>query len=40
MKRFPYAIVFAETASEYVAIAVMHLRRRPGYWLTRIAEED
>jgi hypothetical protein len=34
--RFPYAIVFVETASEYVVIAVMHLRRRPGYWLSRI----
>jgi len=36
MHRFPYAIVFAEVANEYVVIAVMHLRRRPGYWLSRI----
>ncbi|MBX3199601.1 MAG: hypothetical protein KF894_15810 [Labilithrix sp.] len=40
LRRFPYAIVFAETTSEYVVIAVMHLRRRPGYWLSRIAESS
>ena len=38
VRRFPYAIVFAEAANEYVVIAVMHLRRRPGYWLSRIEE--
>ena len=34
--RFPYAVVFAESTTEYVVIAVMHLRRRPGYWLSRV----
>lgn len=38
VRRFPYAIVFAETPNEYVVIAVMHLRRRPGYWRSRIDE--
>ena len=36
VRRFPYAIVFAETATEYVVVAVMHLRRQPGYWLARL----
>jgi toxin ParE1/3/4 len=36
--RFPYAVVFAEGAHEYVVIGVMHLRRRPGYWLSRLDE--
>lgn len=35
IERFPYAIVFVESADEYVVVAVMHLRRRPGYWLSR-----
>lgn len=34
--RFPYAVVFAESTTEYVVIAVMHLRRQPGYWLARL----
>ena len=38
VQRFPYAVVFAESATEYVVIAVMHLRRRPGYWLSRLEE--
>ena len=38
LQRFPYAVVFAESATEYVVIAVMHLRRRPGYWLSRLGE--
>lgn len=36
--RFPYVIVFVESTTEYVVIAAMHLRRRPGYWLTRLGE--
>ena len=33
--RFPYGIIF-RNKEEYVEIvAVMHLRRRPGYWKTR-----
>ena|SRR5258706_15913729 len=39
LRRFPYAIVFAESATEYVVIAVMHLKRRPGYWLSRLQDE-
>ena len=39
LHRFPYAVVFAESTTEYVVIAVMHLRRRPGYWLSRLDEQ-
>ncbi len=38
LHRFPYAVVFLEGPTEYVVIAVMHLRRRPGYWLSRVGE--
>lgn len=40
LHRFPYAVVFAESDTEYVVIAAMHLRRRPGYWLTRLVETE
>ena len=40
LHRFPYAVVFAETTTEYVVIAVMHLRRRPGYWRSRLVPQE
>ncbi|MBI2394699.1 MAG: type II toxin-antitoxin system RelE/ParE family toxin [Deltaproteobacteria bacterium] len=36
LRRFPYLIVFVETATDYVVVAIMHRRRRPGYWASRI----
>lgn len=38
--RFPYVIVFAETPTEYVVLAVMHRRRRPGYWSSRVVRSQ
>jgi plasmid stabilization system protein ParE len=35
-KRFPYAVVFIEMPKTIRVIAVMHERRRPGYWKGRI----
>ena len=35
-KRFPYAIVFIEMPRTIRVIAVMHERRRPGYWKARL----
>jgi len=35
-KRFPYAIVFIELPKTIRVIAIMHERRRPGYWKNRI----
>lgn len=32
LKRFPFGVLYAVTADEVVIVAVMHLRRRPGYW--------
>jgi hypothetical protein len=39
LRRFPYAIIFVERPGEFVVLAVMHLRRRPGYWLSRVQDE-
>ena len=33
--RFPYAPIFRERTDVIEIIAVMHLRRRPGYWRQR-----
>ena len=35
--RFPYAIVFRETANEIDIVAFAHGRRRPGYWRERLS---
>lgn len=32
LPRFPYALVFVELDDAYELVALMHLRRRPGYW--------
>ena len=35
-KRFPFGILYIAAADEIVVLAVMHLRRRPGYWQDRL----
>ena len=37
--RFPYGIVYFVEREEIIIAAVMHLRRRPDYWLNRLTEE-
>lgn len=34
-RRFPFGVVYRETAEVVWVLAVMHLRRRPGYWKDR-----
>jgi hypothetical protein len=34
--RFPYAVLYRPDPDEIVVVAVMHQRRRPGYWLGRM----
>ncbi len=34
---FPYAIVFLEKPEHLWIVAVMHMKRRPGYWRGRLA---
>ena len=36
LRRFPWSLVFRETASGLEIIAVVHSRRRPGYWRSRV----
>ena len=35
LRRFPHAVIYQTTATELRVIAIMHERRRPGYWLSR-----
>jgi plasmid stabilization system protein ParE len=34
-RTFPFGILFRDTSSHIEIIAVMHLRREPGYWKER-----
>lgn len=34
--RFPFAIIYSQRAGGLLVIAVMHLKRRPGYWRSRL----
>jgi toxin ParE1/3/4 len=36
LRRFPFGILYQVDPEEIVIIAVMHLRRRPGYWSDRV----
>jgi len=33
--RFPFVVFFRATSDEIVVAAVVHVRRRPGYWTAR-----
>jgi toxin ParE1/3/4 len=34
--RFPFAVVYSQRANNLLVIAVMHLKRRPNYWRSRL----
>lgn len=36
LKRFSFGVLYAVTADKVVIVAVMHLRRQPGYWEDRL----
>src|SRR2546428_173623 len=40
LPRFPYAVVFIDLGTELRVLAVAHAKRRPGYWLNRVAREE
>lgn len=39
LPRFPFALVFVELEDHFLVVAVAHLKRRPGYWLTRLEDD-
>jgi hypothetical protein len=36
VKRFPYGILYGIDVDKIFVVAIMHLHRKPGYWLSRI----
>lgn len=34
--RFPYGVIYSATKDRVDVIAIMHLKRRPGYWKSRV----
>lgn len=39
-RRFPYALIYIEEPDRVLVLAVMHQRRRPGYWKGRIKPDS
>lgn len=35
---FPYAVIYLEQEDRLWIVAVMHMKRRPGYWKPRLSE--
>ena len=38
LKRFPYGIIDQVLPDESIVLAVMHLSRRPDFWINRLEE--
>ena len=38
LTRFPLGIVYVNPDDDIIVFAVMHLRRRPGYWRERLKD--
>lgn len=36
VRKFPYWVVFVEEPNRILVLALMHVRRRPGYWRRRL----
>jgi len=36
--RFPYGVIYRQRDEDLYVVAVMHLHRKPGYWLDRIRD--
>ena len=36
VKGFPFSVVYRATSVEFLVVAVVHHRRKPGYWADRI----
>ena len=36
LKRYPYCIVYQQSADTITVVAIAHAKRRPGYWHTRL----
>jgi plasmid stabilization system protein ParE len=39
LRKFPFLVIFRETATSVEVIAVAHGRRRPGYWRATVSDD-
>jgi toxin ParE1/3/4 len=37
-EKYPFGLVYIERGDRIIGVAVAHLKRRPGYWRTRLPE--
>ena len=40
LQRFPYGVIYRQQAGTGYVVAIMHLKRKPGYWVYRVAESQ
>ena len=40
LNRFPYSVFYTTKNNEIVIVAIVHQHRMPGYWLSRINDND
>lgn len=40
IRRFPYSVIYLEEAESIWVVAFAHQRRKPGYWLDRLPEDN
>lgn len=40
VRRFPYGVIYALQGDHIYIVAVMHLKRKPGYWLRRVEDAE
>jgi hypothetical protein len=38
VNRYPYGVLYESASTRLLVLAVMHLRREPGYWVARRSE--
>jgi toxin ParE1/3/4 len=38
LRRFPFSVVYTKTTVRLEVLAVAHMKRRPLYWLERVAD--
>lgn len=38
VKGFPFSVVYRPSETEVLKVAIVHHRRRPGYWVSRIGD--
>lgn len=40
LRRFPFALVYRAAGAGIIIVAIVHLKRKPGYWRRRVRNED